>query len=200
MLVRAGHTVAAVAISRLAGLSPVGVICEIMKDDGSMARLPDLVSCAQPHGLKIGAVADLIAYRQRTERQVERVLETPFDSAFGGRFRMVIYRNVIDPTEHVVLAKGRIEAKADPGADAPGWFNRRHSGPCEDQAAAYPQRLERHRRPRGHRRRRVHPRSQPGLGRRRGMGARLDLNPFQDGFEHPACVLIGQAFHISVLR
>ena len=110
VLVRAGHTEAAVDISRLAGLNPAGVICEIMKDDGSMARLPDLVSFAQLHGLKIGTIADLIAYRRRTERQVERVLETPFDSTFGGRFRMVIYRNILDRTEHVVLTKGRIEA------------------------------------------------------------------------------------------
>jgi 3,4-dihydroxy 2-butanone 4-phosphate synthase / GTP cyclohydrolase II len=110
VLVRAGHTEAAVDISRLAGLNAAGVICEIMKDDGSMARLPDLVAFAQLHGLKIGAIADLIAYRRRTERQVERVLETPFDSAFGGRFRMVIYRNVLDGTEHVVLTKGKIAA------------------------------------------------------------------------------------------
>jgi len=109
VLVRAGHTEAAVDISRMAGLNPAGVICEIMKDDGSMARLPDLVAFAQLHGLKIGTIADLIAYRRRTERQVERVLETPFDSAYGGRFRMVIYRNVIDQTEHVVLTRGRID-------------------------------------------------------------------------------------------
>ena len=110
VLVRAGHTEAAVDISRMAGLNPAGVICEIMKDDGTMARLPDLVAFAQLHGLKIGTISDLIAYRRRTERQVERVLETPFDSAYGGRFRMVIYRNVLDSTEHVVLTKGRIEA------------------------------------------------------------------------------------------
>ena len=109
VLVRAGHTEAAVDISRLAGLNPAGVICEIMKDDGSMARLPDLVAFAQLHGLKIGAIADLIAYRRRTERQVARVLETPFDSAYGGRFRMVIYRNVIDGSEHVVLTRGKID-------------------------------------------------------------------------------------------
>src|SRR3990167_3231641 len=108
VLVRAGHTEAAVDISRMAGLNPAGVICEIMKDDGSMARLPDLVAFAQLHGLKIGTIADLIAYRRRTERQVERVLEAPFDSAYGGRFRMIIYRNSIDQTEHVVLTKGRI--------------------------------------------------------------------------------------------
>jgi 3,4-dihydroxy 2-butanone 4-phosphate synthase/GTP cyclohydrolase II len=110
VLVRAGHTEAAVDISRMAGLNPAGVICEIMKDDGSMARLPDLVAFAQLHGLKIGTIADLIAHRRRTERQVERVLEIPFDSTYGGRFRMVIYRNSIDQTEHVVLTKGRIEA------------------------------------------------------------------------------------------
>ncbi len=109
VLVRAGHTEAAVDISRMAGLVPAGVICEIMKDDGSMARLPDLVAFAQLHGLKIGTIADLIAYRRRTERQVERVLETPFNSAYGGRFRMVIYRNSLDQTEHVVLTKGRID-------------------------------------------------------------------------------------------
>jgi 3,4-dihydroxy 2-butanone 4-phosphate synthase/GTP cyclohydrolase II len=109
VLVRAGHTEAAVDISRMAGLIPAGVICEIMNDDGSMARLPDLVAFAQLHGLKIGTIADLIAYRRRTERQVERVLETPFESAYGGRFRMLVYRNVIDRTEHVVLTKGKID-------------------------------------------------------------------------------------------
>jgi 3,4-dihydroxy 2-butanone 4-phosphate synthase/GTP cyclohydrolase II len=109
VLVRAGHTEAAVDISRMAGLSPAGVICEIMKDDGTMARLPDLVAFAQLHGLKIGTIADLIAYRRRTERQVERVLERPFESGFGGRFRMIVYRNIIDETEHVVLARGKID-------------------------------------------------------------------------------------------
>ena len=109
VLVRAGHTEAAVDISRLAGLAPSGVICEIMKDDGTMARLPDLIAFAREHGLKIGTIADLIAYRRRTERQVERVLETPFESAYGGRFRMVIYRNILDGTEHIVLTKGRID-------------------------------------------------------------------------------------------
>ena len=109
MLVRAGHTEAAVDISRLAGLNPAGVICEVMNDDGTMARLPDLVAFAQLHGLKIGTIADLIAYRRRTERQVERVLETPFESTYGGHFRMLIYRNTIDGTEHVALVKGKIE-------------------------------------------------------------------------------------------
>ncbi|HEX8233113.1 MAG TPA: 3,4-dihydroxy-2-butanone-4-phosphate synthase [Caulobacteraceae bacterium] len=109
VLVRAGHTEAAVDISRLAGLYPAGVICEVMNDDGSMARLPDLIAFAQLHGLKIGAIADLIAYRRRTERYVERVLERPFESAHGGEFRMVVYRNTIDGAEHIALVKGRID-------------------------------------------------------------------------------------------
>jgi 3,4-dihydroxy 2-butanone 4-phosphate synthase/GTP cyclohydrolase II len=108
VLVRAGHTEAAVDISRLAGLQPAGVICEIMNDDGTMARLPDLIAFAQLHGLKIGTIADLIHYRRRTERQVERVLERPFESVYGD-FRMIIFRHNIDRTEHVALVKGRIE-------------------------------------------------------------------------------------------
>ncbi|MBC6980828.1 3,4-dihydroxy-2-butanone-4-phosphate synthase [Caulobacter sp. 17J80-11] len=110
VLVRAGHTEAAVDISRLAGLYPAGVICEIMNDDGTMARLPDLVAFAQTHGMKIGTIADLIAYRRRTERYVERALETPFESVHGGPFRLMVYRNTIDRTEHVVLVKGKVES------------------------------------------------------------------------------------------
>jgi len=108
VLVRAGHTEAAVDISRLAGLNPAGVICEVMNDDGTMARLPDLIAFAQLHGLKIGTIADLIAYRRRTERSVDRVLETPFQSIHGD-FRMVIYRNTIDQSEHVALVKGKVD-------------------------------------------------------------------------------------------
>ena len=74
-----------------------------------MARLPDLVAFAQLHGLKIGTIADLIAYRRRTERHVERVLETPFESVHGGPFRMMLYRNAIDGAEHVALVQGRID-------------------------------------------------------------------------------------------
>jgi 3,4-dihydroxy 2-butanone 4-phosphate synthase/GTP cyclohydrolase II len=108
VLVRAGHTEAAVDISRLAGLYPAGVICEVMNDDGSMARLPDLVAFAQFHGLKIGTIADLIAYRRRTERYLERVVDTPFDSVYG-HFRLFVYRNAIDQSEHVAVVKGRID-------------------------------------------------------------------------------------------
>src|SRR3974390_2033640 len=99
VLVRAGQTEASVDLARLAGLEPAGVICEIMNDDGTMARMPDLVAFAQLHGLKIGAIADLIAYRRRNERQVDRVLERPFETAYGAGFRMVIYRNTVDKTE-----------------------------------------------------------------------------------------------------
>ncbi len=110
VLVRTGHTEAAVDISRMAGLTPAGVICEIMNDDGSMARMPDLVAFAQLHGLKIGTIADLIAYRRRTERYVERVMDTPFDSIHGGPFRLMLYRNTIEGAEHIALVKGKIEA------------------------------------------------------------------------------------------
>jgi len=112
VLVRAGHTEAAVDISRMAGLQPAGVICEIMNDDGSMARLPDLVAFAQLHGLKIGTIADLIAYRRRTERQVERVLDTHFESVYGGPFRMLVFRHTIDRSEHIALVKGKIDPTA----------------------------------------------------------------------------------------
>jgi 3,4-dihydroxy 2-butanone 4-phosphate synthase / GTP cyclohydrolase II len=109
VLVRTGHTEAAVDISRMAGLTPAGVICEIMNDDGTMARMPDLVAFAQLHGLKIGTIADLIAYRRRTERFVERIMDTPFDSVHGGPFRLMLYKNTIEGAEHVALVHGRIE-------------------------------------------------------------------------------------------
>lgn len=109
VLVRAGHTEAAVDISRMAGLNPSGVICEIIKDDGEMARLPDLIGFAQLHGLKIGTIADLIAYRRRTERFVERVMDQPFESVHGGPFRLMLYRNTIEGAEHVALVHGKID-------------------------------------------------------------------------------------------
>lgn len=108
VLVRTGHTEAAVDISRMAGLTPAGVICEIMNDDGTMARMPELISFAQLHGIKIGTIADLIAYRRRTERFVERALDTPFESIYGGIFRMVVYRDTIEGNEHVAMVKGDI--------------------------------------------------------------------------------------------
>ena len=106
VLVRAGHTEAAVDISRLAGLNPSGVICEIMNDDGSMARLPDLVKFAQFHGLKIATIADLIAYRLRNDKIVERIIETTMHREHGGEFRLIVYANKASYAEHVAVVKG----------------------------------------------------------------------------------------------
>jgi len=108
VLVRTGHTEAAVDLSRLAGLEPSGVICEIMNDDGTMARLPDLVAFAQLHGLKVAKIADLIAYRLKHDRLVERDIATNFTSRFGGDFRLQVYANVLDGIEHVALVKGDV--------------------------------------------------------------------------------------------
>lgn len=112
VLVRAGHTEAAVDIARRAGLIPAGVICEIMNDDGTMARLPDLVKFAQYHGLKIGTIADLIAYRRRTETIVERKLTTTLHSVHGGDFTLHVYVNKAAYAEHVALVKGDISGTA----------------------------------------------------------------------------------------
>lgn len=114
VLVRAGHTEAAVDLAKLSGLSGAGVICEIMNDDGSMARLPDLVSYAQRHGLKIGAIADLIAYRRRTESLVKKIHEGDFTSHFAGDFKLHIYVNTIEYAEHIVLVKGDIGSLDEP--------------------------------------------------------------------------------------
>jgi 3,4-dihydroxy 2-butanone 4-phosphate synthase/GTP cyclohydrolase II len=107
-LVRAGHTEAAVDIARLAGLYPAGVICEVMNDDGTMARLPDLVAFAQMHGLKIGTIGDLIAYRRRYDHFVERSVETPFQSHNGGDWTLRVYVNTLEYAEHIALIKGDI--------------------------------------------------------------------------------------------
>jgi 3,4-dihydroxy 2-butanone 4-phosphate synthase/GTP cyclohydrolase II len=109
VLVRAGHTEAAVDIARLAGLKPAGVICEIMNDDGTMARLPDLIKFAQQHDLKLGTIADLIAYRRRHDKLVERKQEAIINSSFGGEFKMYIYVNKVEYAEHIVLVKGDIK-------------------------------------------------------------------------------------------
>jgi len=108
VLVRAGHTEAAVDVSRLAGLNPSGVICEIMKEDGSMARLPDLVAFAQLHGLKIGTISDLIAYRRRHDNLVKVQGEEVINSEFGGEWTMRIYSDETQGAEHIALIKGDI--------------------------------------------------------------------------------------------
>jgi 3,4-dihydroxy 2-butanone 4-phosphate synthase/GTP cyclohydrolase II len=108
VLVRAGHTEAAVDVSRLAGLNPSGVICEIMNEDGTMARLPELVAFAQRHGLKIGTISDLIAYRRRHDNLVRVVREDTITSEFGGDWRRRIYTDTAHGDEHIVLTKGDI--------------------------------------------------------------------------------------------
>lgn len=110
VLVRAGHTEAAVDLARLAGLNPSGVICEVMNDDGTMARTPDLLAFAQRHRLKVATIADLIAYRLRHDRIVERILEDCFDSTHGGRFQLYVYLNRVAYAEHLALVKGDIAA------------------------------------------------------------------------------------------
>ncbi len=111
VLVRAGHTEAAVDVSRLAGLNPSGVICEIMKDDGTMARLDDLLEFAQQHRMKIGTIRDLIAYRRRNDHLVQCVGERPFVSEWGGSWTLRVYLNKVAGTEHLVLIKGTIDPK-----------------------------------------------------------------------------------------
>lgn len=108
VLVRAGHTEAAVDIARLAGLPPAGVICEIMNDDGTMARMPDLVPFAKEHNLKIATIADLIAYRRTYDNLVRVVEECSVESAFGGAFQLKIYQNSADLSEHIALVKGDV--------------------------------------------------------------------------------------------
>ncbi len=108
VLVRAGQTEATVDLARLAGLYPAGVLCEIMKADGTMARMPDLRQFARRHNLKIVAVKDLIAYRLERERLVERVSEARLPTRFG-EFRLIGYRSVLDPAEHIALVMGEIE-------------------------------------------------------------------------------------------
>ncbi|MGC6496890.1 MAG: 3,4-dihydroxy-2-butanone-4-phosphate synthase [Candidatus Puniceispirillaceae bacterium] len=108
-LVRAGHTEAVVDIARAAGVAdPSGVICEIMKDDGEMARLPDLIGFAAEHGLKIGSIADLIAYRRNSETLVMRTVETSIVARVGGDWRLMIFENTISGIEHIALIKGDI--------------------------------------------------------------------------------------------
>jgi 3,4-dihydroxy 2-butanone 4-phosphate synthase/GTP cyclohydrolase II len=108
VLVRAGHTEAAVDIARLAGLNASGVICEIMNEDGSMARLPDLVAFAQKHALKIGTISDLIGYRRRHDNLVKVAQETQVTSEYGGEWTMRIYSDETQGAEHIALIKGDI--------------------------------------------------------------------------------------------
>jgi 3,4-dihydroxy 2-butanone 4-phosphate synthase/GTP cyclohydrolase II len=109
VLRRAGHTEASVDLARLAGLAPAGVLCEVLDEDGSMARLPRLVEIAQEHNLKIVTIADLIAYRRRTEKLVEKVREIRFPSEFG-EFKLHLYRSLASGCNHIALTRGEIRA------------------------------------------------------------------------------------------
>ncbi|MFL6724463.1 MAG: 3,4-dihydroxy-2-butanone-4-phosphate synthase [Sphingomicrobium sp.] len=109
VLVRAGHTEAAVDVARLAGLNPSGVICEIMREDGTMARLDDLMEFARVHGLKIGTIRDLIAYRLKKDHMVEQVAETRFISRFGGNWAARVFRDKASGEEQLALVQGAID-------------------------------------------------------------------------------------------
>lgn len=109
VLVRAGQTEGSVDLARLAGLCPAGVICEVLNEDGTMARLPDLMVMAEHHGLKICTIRDLIKYRMRTEKLVRRGAETTLPTEFGGDFRLIVYENEVDNHNHVALIKGEVD-------------------------------------------------------------------------------------------
>ncbi len=109
VLVRTGQTEGSIDLARLAGLKPAAVICEIMKDDGTMARMPDLEVFAEKHNIKIVAIKDLVSYRLRKESLVEKVAEAVIPSPFGGEFRALVYRSVLDRTEHLAMVKGEFD-------------------------------------------------------------------------------------------
>ena len=137
VLVRAGHTEAAVDISRLAGMAPAGVICEVMNEDGTMSRLPELLRFADTHGMKVGTIADLIAYRRRSERLVERVVSAPFESHYSTvPLTIHVYRDLVDGGEHVAIVKGHVQPdsntlvrvhQVDLTADLLGWTAAHHN-------------------------------------------------------------------------
>ncbi len=114
VLERAGHTEAAVDLARMAGFRSAGVICEIMNDDGTMARLPDLLAFAQRTGMKIGTIESLISYRLEHERFVEKIEESFIDSIFGGEFQLMVYANRLQYAEHIVLLKGQVQDAETP--------------------------------------------------------------------------------------
>lgn len=131
VLVRAGHTEAATDISRLAGLNPSGVICEIMNDDGTMARLPDLIAFAQKHGLKVGTISDLIAYRRRHDNLVRETERRAVSSEFGGDWTMRVFTDETHGSEHIVLSKGDLSG-------APVLVRMHSVNPLDDMLALTP--------------------------------------------------------------
>ncbi len=129
VLVRAGHTEAGVDMARLAGLNPTAVICEIMNDDGSMARMADLEAFAQRHAVKVASIADLISYRLRNDSFVKCVEKTELNSRYGGTFKMCVYANTVEHSEHIVLVKGDISG------DEPVLVRVHHLNPFDDMLA-----------------------------------------------------------------
>jgi 3,4-dihydroxy 2-butanone 4-phosphate synthase/GTP cyclohydrolase II len=113
VLVRAGHTEASVDLARLAGLYPAGVLCEIMNEDGTMARLPQLEVLAEKFDLKIASIADLIAYRRRHEKLIHRIAETVLPTKYG-EFKAIAYKSDIDPDEHLALVMGELNSNGEP--------------------------------------------------------------------------------------
>ncbi len=113
VLVRTGHTEGSVDLAKLAGLKPAGVICEIMNDDGSMARLPDLERFAEKHGLRMATIADLVRYRMRTERLVYRIAETVIPTEFAGEFKAILYGTHVDENNHIAMVKGEINPEEE---------------------------------------------------------------------------------------
>ena len=152
VLVRAGHTEASVDLARLAGLYPASVICEIMNDDGTMARMPDLVPFAARHGLKIGAIDGLISYRLRNDRIVRHVAQMDVTTQRSGAFRLHVYETTVEPAEHLALVKGdltkpgpvlvRVHA-VDPMSDLVGIAGGRNTARAIETALAAVQRAER---------------------------------------------------------
>ena len=132
VLVRAGHTEAAVDVARLAGLNPSGVICEIMNEDGSMARLPDLVAFAQRHGLKIGTISDLIAYRSRNDSLVRERAARTVTSEFGGEWELRLFTDEEGKAEHIALVKGDITG------DGPTLVRMHAANPLDDMLGLRP--------------------------------------------------------------
>ncbi|MBM4272368.1 MAG: GTP cyclohydrolase II, partial [Deltaproteobacteria bacterium] len=113
VLVRTGQTEGSVDLARLAGLKPAGVICEIMKDDGTMARMPDLEIFSKHHGLKVATIADLIKFRMQHESLIRRAATATIPTRYGGQFKLIIYENDVDDMKHVALVKGDIEPEEE---------------------------------------------------------------------------------------
>ncbi len=136
VLMRAGHTEAAVDVARLAGLAPAGVVCEVMNDDGTMARLPDLVAFAQRHNLKIGTITDLIAYRRRYDNLVRETASKTITSTIGGEWDIRIFHDQTEGAEHIALIKGDI------GDGEPVLVRMHVLDPLEDMLALNPERWQ----------------------------------------------------------